>query len=366
MLARALVNRNRSVALSAIKVLQRNSGQKSLLYQLDAHRPLLDALNYPDREVRFSAALAIGGALPSEGFEQAEAVGPSLAECLRQRGERYAIVIDGDLNRRNARMAALKESGQFAEVLGGNQFASVLTQMDRLPSFDLIVVAGDVSEPDVSGTVSLLKEHYRVAFCPTVVLADDMGDQERDHLAGLNSFVTVQPTDASVTEMLEAAWAVYESNQASPFSQEQADAYAAQAAEVLRMLALTENSVVGLGAAEGALIEALYDGREGIERASTDALGHIDSVAAQRALADRALDEGVPMEMRLLALQSLAVSAKKHGQLLASEQIDAFYEIVSSLDADVSLRNLAAEAYGALNLPSAKISQLILEQRAAK
>ena len=44
------------------------------------------------------------------------------------------------------------------------------------------------------------------------------------------------------------------------------------------------------------------------------------------------------------------------------EQIDAIYEIVGSPDADAQLRSAAAGAYGALNLPSQKVKDLILDQ----
>lgn len=365
-LARALSNRNRTVALNAIKVLQRNAGQKSLLYRLDGRQPLIDALSYPDREVRFSAALAIGGALPVESFEHSEQVTPILSECLRQQGNRHAVVIDGDANRRNRVVAELIDSGQFADVVGGSQVSVAIEQVDRLASFDLLVVAGDVSNPGIDRTLSILSRHYRLAFCPTIVLADDFGSERVKALEALNSFAAVEPTDASVTEMLSRAWSVYERNQASPFSQDQADAYATEAAGVLELLAVTDNKVLEVEVAEAALIAALHDKRGVIQQAATKTLARVDSTASQRAIAELALDEAGEMSVRLLGLRCLALSAKRHGQLLAGKQIDALYGIVSSSEADAELRNLSAEAYGALNLPSAKISQLIIDQSAVR
>ena len=59
---------------------------------------------------------------------------------------------------------------------------------------------------------------------------------------------------------------------------------------------------------------------------------------------------------------SLAVSAKINANLLLTEQIEAIYGLVSSLDADPDLRAAAAGAYGALNLPSEQVKSLILDQ----
>ena len=80
------------------------------------------------------------------------------------------------------------------------------------------------------------------------------------------------------------------------------------------------------------------------------------------AVASLALNEQVGIPVRLMAFRALATSAKMHGNLLLTEQVSAMYAIVNSLEANVELRNLAAEAYGSLNLPSVTISQLILNQ----
>ncbi|GAJ06956.1 unnamed protein product, partial [marine sediment metagenome] len=47
---------------------------------------------------------------------------------------------------------------------------------------------------------------------------------------------------------------------------------------------------------------------------------------------------------------------------LNNEMIDAIYGLVSSQEVDPELRSAAASAYGALNLPSQKVKDLILDQ----
>ena len=42
--------------------------------------------------------------------------------------------------------------------------------------------------------------------------------------------------------------------------------------------------------------------------------------------------------------------------------VEAIYSLISSDAADAELRSLAASAYGALNLPSRRVKDLILDQ----
>jgi len=75
-----------------------------------------------------------------------------------------------------------------------------------------------------------------------------------------------------------------------------------------------------------------------------------------------ALDERNSMEVRIAGFNSLATSAKVNANLLNVELIDAIYSLVSSQDTEPDLRGAAAAAYGAFNLPSRKVKDLILDQ----
>jgi hypothetical protein len=68
------------------------------------------------------------------------------------------------------------------------------------------------------------------------------------------------------------------------------------------------------------------------------------------------------MGVRIAAFDSLAISAKLNANLLDNEMVDAIYSLLSSQEIDPQLRSAAASAYGALNLPSRKVKDLILDQ----
>ncbi|MHC4628118.1 MAG: HEAT repeat domain-containing protein, partial [Planctomycetota bacterium] len=83
-LARAVKDKNAYVALGVIEALGTTAGEKSLLYKLGPSQPLLQSLSFNDRMVRYSAAIAIGSAGPTEGFAESKLVTVNLAEALGQ------------------------------------------------------------------------------------------------------------------------------------------------------------------------------------------------------------------------------------------------------------------------------------------
>jgi HEAT repeat protein len=82
-LERALKHKEAYVALHVVEALGLSAGEKSLMYRLGTRQPLMDALSFDDRAVRYSAAIAIGSAEPSEKFPERDLVVELLAEALQ-------------------------------------------------------------------------------------------------------------------------------------------------------------------------------------------------------------------------------------------------------------------------------------------
>jgi hypothetical protein len=240
-LARAVKDNNAYVALGVIEALATTAGEKSLLYEIGAAQPLLQALTFDDRKVRYSAAIAIAAAGPQEKFAEAKLVIANLAEALGQ---------------------------------------------------------------------------------------------------------TPQPATQN----------------GNGWDQQAADSYALRAAEVMLEVAITRNPVVDLAAAQDALIAATADKRPQMAVLAGQTLAHLDSPGAQRAIAAMALEANNALDVRIPAFDSLATSAKLKANMLPDETIDAVYALISSNETDPALRSAAAAAYGALNLPSRKAKDLILDQ----
>jgi HEAT repeat protein len=148
----------------------------------------------------------------------------------------------------------------------------------------------------------------------------------------------------------------------SRWTEEIADSYALRAAQAMLHLALTRNPVINLSAAQNALVNAINDERKEIQILSGQVLAHLDSPGAQRAIAAMALDNNNDPDVRIAAFNSLTTSAKLNANMLVDPMIDAIYSLISSDQTDLDLRSAAAAAYGALNLPSQKVKDLILDQ----
>ncbi len=237
-LGRALKEGNAFVALGIVEALAANAGEKSLLYRVGTDQPLVTAMNFSDKSVRYSAAIALGLAGPMIDFTGSELIVENLA-------------------------AAITETGN-----------------------------------------------------------DDL-------------------------------------------TADLADSYALRAIGTMLSLAVTRNHVVDLSQARNALIQATTDSRMQMQVFSGQTLAHLQSPDAQHAIAAMALDDDNSYDVRIIAFQSLAISAKRNANLLAADQIDAIYALISSDETDAQLRTQAATAYGGLNLPSRRVKDLILDQASA-
>ena len=240
-LARAIKDGNTHVALGVIEALRRTAGEKSLFYRLGMEQPLVEALSFKDRLVKYSAAIAIGAAGPQENFVESGKVVDNLAEAL-----------------------------------AANPQATVT---------DAIVWNADI-----------------------------------------------------------------------------ANSYALQAAGVMLNLAQTRNPVIDLAPAETTLINATSDDRKQIQVLAAQTLAYLKTPTAQSAIVTMALDTGNDLDVRVAAFNALAISAKMNASMLSDDMINRIYELTSSNDTDPNLRSAAAAAYGALNLPSRKVKDLILDQ----
>jgi hypothetical protein len=150
--------------------------------------------------------------------------------------------------------------------------------------------------------------------------------------------------------------------EAELLGEELAARYALRAIRAMQQLALTRNTIVNLSKAMDALIAVTQTDQPQMQELAAQTLACLESPQAQRAIAQMALSDKNSVEIRIAAFVSLAVSAKQNANLLLTEQIEAIYALVSSTQTQPSLRAAAAGAFGALNLPSEKVKNLIVDQ----
>jgi hypothetical protein len=165
------------------------------------------------------------------------------------------------------------------------------------------------------------------------------------------SELVVDNLAAAITAQADANW-----------PKETADNYAIRSAQAMLRLASTRNAVINLAGAMDALVQASADKRDEIKIVACQILAYLPSPDAQRAIADAALKQENSVDIRISSFESLATSAKVNANQLLDGQIDQIYQIVESRDVSQDLRSSAAAAFGALNLPSRRVKDLILEQ----
>ncbi len=350
-LARAIADSDDELALDAIDALADTSGTHALVSTDAAKQPLLSALSYPDRRVRFRAAEALAQTRPTSTFPGAHRVTAVLSEAVRQSDARYALVLADDAEMVNSLLASLLDLGY--EAFGGLSMADVSSELNLVPGVDLIVTA---VQPDMvlqvhADTVS----DYKTGSVPILALVNQ---EEQVRLDNALSDATTRISSALKSddpqELKTAVEAAGATGEGEALSAEQSTEFALTALRLLREVAI-DSDVFNVMEAQPALIQALSDDRDDVKVASAAVLSLINDAQAQSALAEAALgNEG---ELQLSMLASLAESATYFGNALQVGQTDRLLELVQNSDGELAIA--AARAHGALSLPTANAVKLL-------
>ncbi len=350
-LARAIADTDAELALDAIEALANTAGTDALINRGAAKQPLLAALSYPDRRVRFRAAEALAKVRPSETFPGAHRVTAVLSEAVRQSDARYALVLADDQDTVNNLLAILGDLG--FEAFGGLSMADVSADLNLVPGVDLIVTA---VKPDMviqirNDTVS----DYKTGSVPILALQT----QEEQYRLG----TALGPDDTRVSsalmsdnadELKSAVQAATNAYMGSALSAEESTQFALTALRLLREVAV-DSDVFNVMEAEPALIQALKDERDEVKVAAAGVLALIDDADAQAALADSALS--TDGELQLAMLDHLAETATYFGNMLEVGTTDRILDLVENSDGELAIA--AARAHGALSLPTSNAVQLL-------
>ena len=361
-LARAVKDGDRAVALRAISALSRTAGAENLVQAVEGGvQPLVQALGFPDREVRYLAAVSLAGARPQKRFAGWHLVVPVLVEALRQSGSNLAIVSDPDQQRRN-RVKDLLRAAKY-QVADAKAFGQVLQAARTAGGVDLVVLSAPGGKPDFAEAVAMLRAQAAVSKLPVIVVAPLAEQKAVEDLAARDPLVKLWPAEkldaATLNALLES---LRTEPGGRPLTDEQSAEWAIRAARTLGMLAETNNPVFDLTDATASLVAALKDPRDPVRIAVAQALAQFNAPAAQRALADLADDASAEEQVRLAAYAALSASVRRFGNELTEDRVDAIISTVRG-GGDLKIREAAAQVLGALALPSEKITGLILSAK---
>jgi hypothetical protein len=352
-LARGLDTRNTPLVRRAIAALDQTAGATALLSGQN-RSPLLESLRYANRRVQYEAALAMGKSQPQQAFTGSDRVVPILAGAIRDSGSRFAAVVARNKELGDGYRRTLERAG-YTVLPVASSLAELDAPIAEMPGIDLIVadMAGDDA---TNGLIDASRRAPKLAVTPVLALVEgsslvDMGRKyDRDLL------VSVRSRGVSEAQLSEAVNQLVNRAVGGPISSDEARAYAERALSVLRDLAVSGNTVFDVGDAAQSLIASLGAAAGGMKMDIAEVLARINQKRSQVALMDAAM--AAQGDERIALLGKTADSAKRHGNLLETRQVERVLELVSR--APDKEATAAAALIGSLNLPNVNLVPLIL------
>jgi len=351
-LDRAMRDGDSALALRAIEALAQTAGARSLVEPASGGvQPLVEALTNRDRQVRLLAALTLAHALPQKHFKGDEMVVVVFNEALRQVGRTRALLLAAGQEERNLLKDALRTAGY--EVIDFADPDKAIAAAREAGGVDMVVVG---SQPPPAAFVQRIRGEPLLASLPVVVVSSDESVQR---LAKTDPAVVVVSKEADASKITEAIGEAAKLAGGGQTSEQQA-AWAERAAGAVELLGQTGNTVYDLSGVLTPLVTALGDQRTEIATAAAKALAVLNHSEAQRALADKALASTAEPRTRVAVFELLSDSLRRFGNMLSDEQTSAVVAVVTDAEQKQDLRDAAAAAMGAMDLPSKKIQDLIL------
>ncbi len=346
-LARAMDDGDTEVAFMLIEGLAQTQASHSLVDPLPGGaQPLVAAMTYPSRRVRFLAAVSLGNARPQRRFAGDQLVLPTLALALRQTGQKSALLVGVS----NEFKQAIRDEG-FA-VMEADSVVDAMTQALDSAGVDVFVLG-----PAVDGKEAIDKIRQQPTLRGSAVVIADSGAEIRnlqrrfDRVEGVGRNLDREMLSAGIQRAIDAAVG-------KPMDPVEGYTWAARAARAIETIGQAD-TIFRVQTTVEPLKIALAAQNNDVQIASADALAVIDSIAAQRAIAAAALDAGNDEDVRVEAFRALSRSLRRFGNRLTDDQAQAVVDTVIG-QASRELRQAASQALGSMNLPSDKIKMLIL------
>ncbi|HEY0008434.1 MAG TPA: HEAT repeat domain-containing protein, partial [Tepidisphaeraceae bacterium] len=354
-LTRALRDRHSPVALAAVKSLQEIVGDAN--YAVNGASPLIAAMQYPDRRVRFEAAFTLAQALPQTKFDGQEAVVPLLAEAVAQTGQPSVLVVMPTQEAVNAIVDPLKGDGFI--TAGAMNPAAAVSAAAAVPAIDVVIISDELPPAEIETLLGNLAQSPKTRGAGKLFIVKSNASEWEARKASDSAISTTTATDAAglkpaITSAREAAGAL-------PLDPETALQYALRGGELLKRLAISRGQVLDLAPARGTLLGALEEARPEVVKIAGESLALMNDADAQRGIAIKATAEGVPDDVKVSLFNSVATGAKFFGNKLDQAQVDAIDRVLREAE-NAEVKAAAAEARGALNLPSDQARTLILDQ----
>lgn len=338
-LQRGLTDNDPALALDGIEAMADTVGNNVLLGSEDSRAPVIDALFFSDRRVRYTAALTLASAEPDEAFGGSTSVVPVLGQAVRQSDTLNAMVVAAEgADALNAAM----ENVDFASVGDINLDRAATKAAAVMPGVDLIVYTGDFA--NFEALYASAKADGTLGISPILALVDTgVAASIKQNYPGVQTAAPLGEGDEELDRLEKLANETIATYGGEPITEDEAEDYATQALALLDTIAGHE-SIYNASDVEPILIEALDDDRSAVAIGAGGVLAQIDSAEAQQGLAAAGINR--VGDVQIAMLNALADSAKAYGNKLDRQATDALIALVKSSTGETALA--AARALGAL------------------
>ena len=341
------------VSLGAIEALAQTGGAESLVQEIEGGvQPLVKALSFPDRHVRFLAATALADSLPTKKFDGSAFVISVLNEALRQKGKKTAVLITGG-SRANELKDAILAAGY--EVIVNADSAKALADGRKGSGVDMVVLT---RKPEPGAILTGMRKDPFYKSVPTVILLQgaDLRRQAKE-----DKRTVLLPVGANAAAVGEAMAKALALGIGKPLTSEEADAWTIRVSATVRMLGLTNSRVHDVSRVLMSLKENTLSENPAVQISAADALAVVDLSAAQQALAQLGCSKATN-PVRLKAFSALSESLRRFGNKIPAAESRAIVEVVNGAE-PLDIRRAAAKAQGAQNLSSDRVKSMVLKRQ---
>jgi len=306
--------------------------------------PLIDALSYPDRRVRYAAAEAIVAIAPTQVIRDASKVMANLSQALGETAYHVALVVDEDAAAAEELRPLLREAGVMP-VLARSQ-RDAITAANQLPPKDLIILSAELKKVGVAEMLANLRGVYTLAATP-VVIVTTKSDVPKLRLLFQKekvAFITRPYVAATVRRELAALL----QDAPEPKAKELAAAYASAAARTIASVDPATSLFRVKDTLDALLAQAAATTQpDEVRIPCCAALQHIADARAIPNLARIYNDAKSSKELRLAALRALGACAAAGPDVPQDlRPLVAGVLTVASREPDIEFRRAAAHAFG--------------------
>ena len=341
------------VALGAIEALAQTGGAESLVQQIEGGvQPLVKALSFPDRHVRFLAAIALADSMPTRRFDGSAFVVTVLNEALRQKGKKMAVLITGG-TRANELKDAILAAGY--EVIVNPDSTKALAAGRRGSGVDMVILT---RKPDPGLILATMRKDPFYKAVPVVVLLQtaDLRRQAKE-----DGRTVLLPMGADATAVGEGMGKALALGVGKPLTSEEADAWIIRVSATVRMLGLTGSKVYDTTRVLMSLRDNTLSENPAVQISAAEALAVVNLPAAQQALAQLGCSKATN-PVRLKAFSALSESLRRFGNKIPAAESRAIVEVVNGVE-PLDIRRAAAKSQGAQNLSADRVKSMVLKRK---